>query len=221
MTQATEPARDTKERILDAAESLFASQGFAATSLRQITRHAGVNLAAVNYHFQSKDSLLLATLRRKITPINDRRLVLLDALEAQLPAVVPPLDQVLRAFLRPVFEAHLLGIRIGCFPRLMGRILTEPGGPAAQIVREALGPILERFLFAIRRAEPALSRADLAWGMLFSTGAMAHHLAGGETLDLLIGEPLDRDDHEEALQLLVAYMSAGIRALPAARRQSA
>ena len=59
-------AGNTKDRILDVAETLFADNGFAATSLRDITREAGVNIAAVNYHFGSKDGLLGAVLERRI-----------------------------------------------------------------------------------------------------------------------------------------------------------
>ena len=76
-------AIDTKDRILDTAERLFADKGYPATSLRDITNEAGVNLAAVNYHFGSKEALLSAVLDRRIGPVNEKRLELLDAAEAQ------------------------------------------------------------------------------------------------------------------------------------------
>ena len=59
---------ETVERILDAAEQLFAEKGFAETSLRLITSKAGVNLAAVNYHFGSKKSLIQAVFTRFLDP---------------------------------------------------------------------------------------------------------------------------------------------------------
>ncbi len=59
---------DTKTRILDSAESLFAEHGFEGTSLRQITSAAGVNLASVNYHFRSKDELIRAIFARRVEP---------------------------------------------------------------------------------------------------------------------------------------------------------
>jgi AcrR family transcriptional regulator len=221
MIQANDQARDTKDRILDAAEARFADQGFAATSLRQITRDAGVNLASVNYHFQTKEALLLAVLRRKIEPVNQRRLMLLDALEAQLPRRVPAIDELIRTFFRPVFEAHLLGIRLGPFPRLMGRVMTEPGGWAQSLARELLGPVLDRFVLAFRRAEPALTSSDLAWGMLFTAGAMAHLLAGNAVVESLTGKGVDRDDTEEALDRLVAFVSAGMRAMASGKEMHA
>ena len=71
----------TKDRILDAAESLFMEHGFEATSLRSITAAAGVNLAAVNYHFGSKEELFQAVLTRRLDPMNQERVDLLDRFE--------------------------------------------------------------------------------------------------------------------------------------------
>ena len=73
----------TKDRILDAAESLFMEHGFEATSLRSITAAADVNLAAVNYHFGSKEELFQAVLTRRLDPMNQERLDLLTALERE------------------------------------------------------------------------------------------------------------------------------------------
>lgn len=221
MTQTVETARDTKDRILDAAESLFARQGFAATSLRQITAGAGVNLAAVNYHFQSKEALFVAVVKRKIEPINARRLVLLDGLESQLPDVVPSLEQVIRAFFRPVFEAQLLGVELGDFPKLLGRFYTEPGDWVARVLGGAFGEVLERFSRAFRRALPGLTGKDLAWGAHFMIGSMAHYLAAGEILKFMSRGQVDASDTEEAYERLVAYAAAGLQAMASAREEHA
>src|SRR5689334_12024668 len=95
---------NTKDRILDTAERLFARDGVEATSLRAITTEAGVNLAAVNYHFQSKEALLHAVIARRVGPMNTRRIELLNAVEARAFGDLLPVAQVLDAFLRPVFE---------------------------------------------------------------------------------------------------------------------
>src|SRR5271154_6302809 len=95
---------NTKTRLLDTAERLFAHHGIEATSLRTITAEAGVNLAAVNYHFQSKEALLHAVIARRLDPMNQRRLAMLDACEAAAGNGLLPLDQVLDALLRPVVE---------------------------------------------------------------------------------------------------------------------
>lgn len=221
MTQTAETVRDTKDRILDAAESLFARQGFAATSLRQITAGAGVNLAAVNYHFQSKEALFVAVIKRKVEPINTRRLVLLDGLEARLPDAAPDLEQVTRAFFRPVFEARLLGVDLGEFPRLLGRLHTEPGGWAARALHDAFGQVLERFSRAFRRALPALTDKDLAWGAHFMTGAMAHYLAAGGILKFMARGQVEASDKEEAYERLAGFAAAGLRAMASGRGRHA
>ena len=210
MTQTVEAARDTKERILDAAEALFAAQGFAARSLRQVTQGAGVNLAAVNYHFQSKEALFLAVLQRKIEPINARRLALLDGLESQLPESPPSLEEVVRAFFRPVFEAQMLGVEVGGFPKLLGRVSTEPGDGVGRVFGGAFGQVLERFSRAFRRALPGLTADDLAWGAHFMVGSMAHYLAAGELLKLMSGGRLDGWDVEEAYERLVGLAAGGV-----------
>src|SRR6202050_3273896 len=93
---------DTKSRILDSAEKLFGLNGFEATSLRDITAEAQVNLAAVNYHFQSKESLIDAVIARRIEPVNRRRFEMLDAAGTN-----PTLEQILEAFVAPVLDQNL------------------------------------------------------------------------------------------------------------------
>lgn len=213
MTPTIEIARDTKNRILDAAEVLFATQGFFATSLRQITKQAGVNLAAVNYHFQSKELLFEAVLHRKIEPINVRRIAMLDALESGLPDEVPSLESVLKVLLMPVLEASLVGIELGHFPVLIGRLFTTPGEWAHQVLIRTFGSVLGRITTAIQRSVPHLRQEDLAWGLHFTAGAMSYHLAGGVIASLVGRDTVDPADHSEAVDRMVSYAAAGIRAM--------
>src|SRR5437868_10883477 len=92
---------DTKQRILDVAEQLFADNGFAGTSLRRIIAAAEVNLAAVHYHFRSKESLLEAVLMRRMVPLNDERLALLNQLEQEARGEGADLEEILVAFIGP------------------------------------------------------------------------------------------------------------------------
>src|SRR5436190_24366511 len=91
----TRGAAATKERILDAAESLFMEHGFEATSLRSITAAAAVNLAAVNYHFGSNEELFQAVLTRRLAPMNHDRLTLLTALERDAAPTPVSCEQIL------------------------------------------------------------------------------------------------------------------------------
>src|SRR6266852_9905037 len=98
---ALAPKVETKQRILDSAERLFAEHGSEATSLRNIIADAKVNLAAIHYHFHSKEALLEAVMIRRLEPINQERLRLLDACEQNANGGRPPLEAVLEAFIAP------------------------------------------------------------------------------------------------------------------------
>ncbi len=113
------PPPDTKDRILDSAEKLFAERGFEATSIRMISSGAKVNLAAVNYHFQSKDALLDAVYERRAGPVNARRLALLDEFEARANGQPVPqyveqdavVESVFDKYFRPVFVRLFAAMR--------------------------------------------------------------------------------------------------------------
>lgn len=220
-----EPAtrvHDTKERILDAAERLFAENGISVTSLRQITTEAQVNLAAVNYHFQNKDTLIRAVLRRRIGPINQRRFDLLDALEFAAGENGPLLlEDVLRTFLLPVLEARSACPEMRHWPRLLGRIYTELPGPLMQMFQAEMAPAAQRFTVAVRRAEPSLTPEAMAWGLHFGIGSLAHFLAAGQLLTFISRGAVDPEDHAEALERLVAYMAGGLRALRTKDKEAA
>src|SRR5581483_10822770 len=94
----------TRERILDTAERLFAENGYSGTSLRAIIHHAGVNLAAVHYHFKSKEALLEAVVLRRSEPANAERTRLLDECEWRAGDGPPDLEELIRAFILPAFQ---------------------------------------------------------------------------------------------------------------------
>ena len=197
----------TKDKILDSAERLFGLRGFDATSLRSITSEAGVNLAAVNYHFQSKDALIHAVLARRLGPINQRRLELLDACEKADPLC---LDAVLRAFILPLLEqAHT---RTEHLAPLMGRMYTEPAGFFERVIRDHLRIVLERFSAAFRRALPGLPETALFWRLHFLIGAIAHTLAGASALRFISDGRCDARDFEEAARQMTAFVRAGLLA---------
>ena len=158
---------DTKTRILDAAEKLFGKNGFDATSLRDITAEADVNLAAVNYHFQTKDSLIDAVIARQIEPVNRKRLELLESAGPN-----PNIEQILIAFLAPVLEKDLSRMS-----DLMARIMASPDIFVTRLFKVHIAPIVETFAAAIGRSLPDLSRVEIVWRLHFTAGAMAHVLS--------------------------------------------
>lgn len=192
---------DTKQKILEAAERLISEQGYAATSLRQIIAEAGVNLAAVHYHFGSKEELLDEVVMRKAAPVNQERLALLDRLEKEAGAGGPTLENILEAFLSPPFHTR---VKSPQFVRLMGRLYGE--GMMAWIAQKHFHPLIERFQDALRRALPDLGPDELRWRTHFMVGVMAHTMFGPPD-----GQCVGAFSTEELIDRMVAFLAAGFR----------
>jgi AcrR family transcriptional regulator len=205
MTEAVKP---TKDRILDAAEILMAERGPGETSLRDITAAAGVNLAAVNYHFQSKEALLRAVVDRRVIPLNKRRIEMLDAAEAAAGENAPDLQRVIEAFILPPLE---LLVNAPQFVPLMGRIYTEPQF-VEEIIRKHMLPYKTRIVAALRRVCPGLSDEALVWRLHFSLGSMTHVLAGAHLIRLSSDGRCDPSDLDKVKRQIVAFLVAGFRA---------
>ncbi len=205
---------ETKNVILNAAEALFAERGFALTSLRHITAKAGVNLAAVNYHFGSKQALIQAVFERRIIPMNRRRLERLDELQAKYDARSIPLDALIEAFVGPAMELATDQDQGGAlFIRLLGRSYTEPSVSLQQSIRALHGPVIERFKDAFSSVLPALPANELYWRMHFMVGLLAYMMSGTDMMRLIASCQLcDPLDIAATVQRLGVFISAGMRA---------
>ena len=202
-------ATDTKERILNVAERLFADRGFPATSLRDLTSEAGVNIASVNYHFGSKDALLAAVLERRLRPVNARRLELLDAIESAAANGVPNVEDVIRAFLSPPFHKRQeWGAGGDHFLRLLGRIHSETNEEFRATFFQQFQGVFRRFRQALQRALPHLDATDIGWRMLFLVGSMAFTMAWGDSFPSI--SPGSNRDPEDVLESLIQYATAGM-----------
>lgn len=205
----TEPV-DTRESLLDAAEDLFAEHGIQAASLRMITQRAGANLAAVHYHFGSKEGLVRAVFSRRIKPLNEERLRLLEACDLEAEDAV---EQVLNAFLSPLLRRTREARDRTCnFARLMGRAFAEPSGEVQAVIMEEFGEMIRRFTAALHHILPQLSEQELLWRFHFVAGAMAHTVGCGNLLDEYSRGLCQSADSDEALGYLIPFLSAGLRA---------
>ena len=204
---------ETQTKLLDAAERLFGEQGYAGTSLRHIIAEAGVNLAAIHYHFGSKEVLLDQLIMRRTGPVNEERMALLDRFEAEAHGAPVSLEKILQAFLEPPF------LRIAKRPDLalfMGRIYGEGLMPA--IAEKHFRHVITRFFAAMGRALPELTPSELAVRGQFLIGAMAHTLCFALPGAKLPGPPVCADS-TVLLRELIAFLSGGLRA-PAALPKS-
>ena len=180
---------DTKQKILDTAAELFAEDGYAATSLRRIIAKAGVNLAAVHYHFGTKQDLLDQIIIEKVGPLNDRRLELLDRFEAEAAPNPPSVEKILEAFLSPaIMLAHRSGII-----KIMARFHSEKSGMEA--VLRNFRPLLLRYTAALHRTLPGMSEAEIAWKV--------HFLIGSMTQTILLGPWLSPEAAAEPAEVIV------------------
>ena len=167
---------DTKQKILDAAECLFARDGYHTTSLRSITAEADVNLAAVNYHFGSKEALLEATIMRRLTPLNEIRAAQLEALldDSAKRNVSPCCREVLRTFVEPTLSLRQKGSDAENFIALIGRTLAEPRGVAMNIFMRHMAPLMQRISQALVLSLPGLSQQEIYWRLHFTIGSLSH-----------------------------------------------
>jgi len=201
---------NTKDRILDTAERFFAHHGFEATSLRTITAEAGVNLASVNYHFQSKEALLHAVIARRLDPVNEKRLALLDACEVEAGSGPLPLKRVVDALLRPVIE--MMRGPAKEFAPMMSRLFTESSDLTARVFQRHLAHVSARFLPALQRALPHLPPEELYWRMLFTMGAVAHTIGGAKVVRVLSNGRCDPSDVDSLFPRLESFLLAGLQA---------
>ncbi len=215
--EAAAEGRDTKERLLDAAEQLFAERGFEGASLRAVTQAAGTSVSAANYHFGSKQALLRATLRRRVEPMNRLRLERLDALEAAAAGAPLSLEALLDAFLRPAFEVRAAAQGGSAYYRqIAARLYSDPPELVSDLKRELFGPVFERFFAALQRTLPDHSPSALALAFQFTVGTVIHVMSGQLEGALGIGDGDVRPADEEVLRRMVAYTVSGLRGVRAA-----
>ena len=200
---------DTRSRILDGAEELFGERGLDRVSIRDITRKAGVNLAAINYHFGSKEDLIAAVFERRVVPVNEARLTALDVLEKAARRKVPKLEDILEAFIRPALQSSLKASKGGtAFSKLFGRCLSEPSPEVEALLKRQFEPLAERMHTVLKKALPHLSRSEIFWCMKFTYGALHHWLL---TKDKFRPDWVEDVDVETQTQKLISFAAAGFR----------
>ncbi|MBU3695886.1 TetR/AcrR family transcriptional regulator [Dechloromonas sp.] len=208
---------DTRERILDAAERLFMAHGYEGTSMRQITGEANVNLAAVNYHFGSKESLMQEVFRRRLDWLNEERMRVLDAYEKEAGGNPLKPSQIVDGFfgtlLRMADEDDHGGMT---FLRLLGRTLTEPSEFIRTFLAHEYKPVMDRYKEVLFRALPEVPKAEIVWRFHFMLGATSYAIAGTDALRLVTDWQIEEEDSTDRLDRLVprlmSFLLGGLRA---------
>jgi AcrR family transcriptional regulator len=203
-TREGPPGALTRERILDAAKEMFARRGVEAVSLRELTIKAGVNLAAVHYHFGSKEGVLAELFARSSKAIVKWRIDLLEKVRRH-PDGRPYLEDVLEAFLRPALQA---GRRQNTdFVHLRARLALERDEAVRRILSQAFDASSRKFIEAIADAVPGLPRQELYWRFHFLIGSMFYTMADSGRIQALSDGECDPSETEEGLKRLVVVFS--------------
>jgi AcrR family transcriptional regulator len=204
--------QNTQQKILNAAQSLFAETGFNGTSLRQITSLAEVNLAAVNYHFGSKKELIQAVLQRYLVKLMPRLEQEFSVLLAAKSA--PSLSKVLSVFVRPLLELNQVypdGTRL--FLQLLGRGYTDVQGHLRWYFTHHYGQVLSQLTKLMQQACPDLPPSELFWRLHFSLGTIVFTMASSEALtEIAAADFNEKSDIEGVILRLLPYLTAAIAA---------
>ena len=204
MSTSVQAESRTKRQLLDAATSLFAERGFDSVSLREITSRAKANVAAVNYHFGSREGLIDEVVVNFVGPINVERLKRLEDLEN------PTVRELLRAFHEPLlsqFTGSELSERL--FTKLMGRLVGERPYQFPDQVMSQFHKVAQGFVPAFQKALPHLTERDVFWNIHFSFGVVSHTLMHGDLLTKISQGAVKQEKMAQLMERMIDFCEAG------------
>jgi|GEM_PF-13270 len=199
----------TQNKILNAAETLFAEHGFAETSLRLITARAEVNLASVNYHFGSKKTLIEAVFDRFMLSFTQDLMAEMKKLEQQQQAL--KIEQVLNTLVQPLIQIdHVRPNGSSTFMKLLGRAYSETQGHIRRFAMQRYSHVFSNFTRLLHKASPETSRSEMFWRLHFMLGAFIFTLAGHEALqEIAESDFQEQVNVEQIIAHLIPFLSAG------------
>lgn len=199
----------TKDKILNAAEQLFAVGGFAETSMRLITTKAGVNLASINYHFGSKKDLIKDVLDRYLAQLVPQLNTELEELFKNHPQ--PSVEQVFSCFKQPLLNLEQINSGgTACFLRLLGRGYVDVQGHLRTFIIGKYRTEIEQIQKSFHLCMPHLSDEELFWRIHLTLGTSVFTLAASEALIDIVQADFDRTmDTEQLLDKILPFVAAG------------
>ncbi|MCH8124374.1 TetR family transcriptional regulator [candidate division KSB1 bacterium] len=201
---------DTRTRLLDVAEELFAEKGIGSTSLRKIIAEAGVNLASIHYHFGSKEALAWEVFARRIKPVNAERLQRLDRIEERSGETPPNLEELIRAFIEPAIRIKFdEPERTKLILRLVAQLQSDSGNLGDHFV-DLFEEVATRFIAAFQAALSQHSHAELYWRFKFMLGVMHMIMAQPPVQESKIFSPPELD-LESILAHVIPFLVAGFK----------
>jgi AcrR family transcriptional regulator len=212
MKQTIAAEQGRRDRILDAAEDMFAEHGFEGTSLRDIVLRAKVNLATVYYYFGSKQGLMEAVLKRQFGPLRQEQLEGLRRLEEHANGRALEVEEILEALLLPPLRLALAApAKRKAVARLIGRIATDPNPHIQEILRRQHAEVRAAFHTALQAGVPSLPTADLHWRMEFVWGALTFVLCNPRKIEKETNGACDPVDTRKVMAEMIQFFSPGFR----------
>jgi len=216
MATVRHDTHETRERLIEAAERLFARQGYASTSVRDLTTEAGCNVAAVNYHFGGKDRLYVETFRSLLPEIRDRRLEIVEQAMAEGGGDAT-LETFLEAFAEAIWDPFVDESRGRLLMGFFMHEILDPRLPSGVFRQEFADPLMDMAANALQRLEPGLDDRSARMCAMSVVGQILHAFKA-RRLFLHDGGPSSLPaDIEAHIRHIVRFSAAGVRALTAPR----
>lgn len=208
----------TPDRLLDAAERLFAVRNYASVTLREIAREASANVGQIAYHFGQKDALIRATIRRRAEELNRDRIKLLDQYEQLVGPDNVKVEPLVRAFILPYFRRLQDGNKQWCcFATFVGRSVWD--GRLSGYMSESFDEAAQLYTAAFQRALPKLDHAEATRCFQFMLALMHCSTARDQRIEALIIGAGGSTSYAAYLDLLIPYVSAGFNAAETSRHE--
>ena len=211
--QKSAQKQQTRDRILNAAEELFAQRGYEGVSVRQIMSQAGADVSLAYYHFKSKKDLFDQVMLRRVETLNDVRLAALESVESRHVDDAPTVEEIIGAFTNPLID--LLASdhdEWKHYFQLIAQINNNPewGG---ELMTRYFDPLVRRFIEALKKALPDSSDEDLFWSYHFLSGALTLTFAETGRIDNLSSGICRSSDMQAINERMPVFLAAGFRAL--------
>ena len=204
----------TRERILDAAEELFANTGYNGTSLRDVARSAELQTAAIGYHYPSKEELFDTVIRRRAAVMTEWRQRVLTEMRKRHGSKAIPIDELVRAYVQPFYESANHGdAGWRHYAALMGRLANSTMG--TEVIARHYDTTAREYIAELLRSLPGVPRPTVIDGFTFMVASMLALCASTGRAQQLSGTSGDERPLNEPFSNLVTFLVSGFLALPA------
>jgi len=207
------------ERILDAAEQLFAEFGYHGVTLKDVAARVGVSSTLIHYHFNGKESIFEAVWARK-APISARNRLEAMRLYAEEVGDAITVEGALHAWIDTDLNVQLEEAEQWASFGKISAQANSAAGWGAEKMTKYFNPVVLALIDLLRKAMPECDEETIFWGYHFLSGAMTHNMARTGRLDELSHGLCSSDDFASIRRHMATFMAAGFKAICACAREA-